>query len=83
MRRVDLNGKPTAGRLCDFRAFHAQEAGNGGAGEIDIENADGVAGEAEREGELGGYGGFANAAFAREDLCRGWMFSDTKGARVS
>lgn len=25
--------------------------------------------EAEREGELGGYGGFADTAFAGEDLC--------------
>lgn len=29
--------------------------------------------EAEREGELGGYGGFADTAFAGEDLCRGWV----------
>lgn len=70
---MDLNGKPTAGRLCDFRAFHTQEAGNGGAGEIDIENGDGVASERKREGELGGYGGFADAAFARQNLCGGWM----------
>lgn len=73
MRRVDFNGEPTAGGLCDFGAFHAQEAGDGGAGEIDIENADRMASKAEREGKLGGYGGFADTAFAGEDLCRGWV----------
>lgn len=72
---MNFNGEPTAGRLGDFCTFHAQKAGNGGACEIDIEDTNRMPGETEREGELGCYGGFADAAFAGEDLRREWVLA--------
>ena len=65
---MDLHRQPAAGGLCDLCGFEAEEARDGGPGEVDVEDADGVAGEGEGEGELGGDGGFADAAFAGEDL---------------
>ena len=41
---MDLDGKPAAGSLSDFCGFDAEEAGDGGAGEVDVEDADRVAG---------------------------------------
>lgn len=70
MRRVggvDGDGDPAPRRLADFGGFDVEEAGDGGAGEVDVEDADGVALQGEGEGELGCYAGFADAAFAGED----------------
>ena len=61
---MDLHRQPASGGLCDFGGLEAEEAGYGWAGEVDVEDADGVAGEGEGEGKLGSYGGFADAAFA-------------------
>ena len=65
---MHFDWEPAAGGLLDFGIFEAEEARDGGAGEVDVEDADGLAGEGEGEGELCCYGGFADAAFAREDL---------------
>ena len=67
---MHLNRQPAPRGLFYLRVFDAEEAGDGGAGEVDVEDADGVACEGEGECELGCYGGFADAAFAGEDL--GW-----------
>ena len=67
LRGVHETGEPAAGSLGDASGFEAEEAGDGGASEVDVEDADGFAGEGEGEGELGCYGGLADAAFARED----------------
>lgn len=90
---MHLYGQPAPGRLRDFGGLDAQEARDGGAGEVDVEDADAVAGQAERERQLRRYGGFADAAFAGEDLRgegvsglgrekrRGWAFLDLDGGR--
>ena len=70
MRGVDFDWKPATGCLFDLCGLDAEEAGYGGAGQIDVENADGMAGQGEGEGELSSYRGFAYAAFAREDLLK-------------
>lgn len=61
---MNFNGEPTPGGLGDFGTFRAQKSGNRGACEIDIEDTNRMAGETEREGELGSNGGFADAALA-------------------
>lgn len=40
-------GPPAAGGLGDGCGFEVEEAGDGGAGEVGVEDADGVAGEGE------------------------------------
>ena len=50
---MHLHRQPPPGGLCDLGAFEPEEARDGGAGEVDVEDADGVAGEGEGEGELG------------------------------
>lgn len=50
LRAVHFDGQPAAGGLGHFGAFDAEKTRDGGAGEVDVEDADGVAGEAEREG---------------------------------
>ena len=65
---MNLDRQPSAGGLCDFGGLETEEAGDGGTSEIDVEDADGVTGEGKRESELGGYRGFADTAFAGEDL---------------
>lgn len=49
---MDLDGKPTAGSLGDFGRFEAEEARDRRAREVNIEDADGVACEAEGKGKL-------------------------------
>ena len=63
-----FDGEPSAGCLFDLCIFEAEEAGDGGAGEVNIENPNGFAGKGEGESELRCYRGFADAAFARKDL---------------
>ena len=65
--RVDLNRQPPSGRLPDFRIFQAQESRYTRTRQVDVKNTYRVAGQAERERELGGDGGFADPAFAAED----------------
>ena len=65
---MDGHGEPAARCLSYFGIFYGEHARDVGACEVGVEDADGVAGEREAEGELGGDGGFAHAAFAREDL---------------
>lgn len=48
--------------------FDAKHMRDVGPGEVDVEDAYGVAGQREGEGELGRDGGFAHPAFAGEDL---------------
>ena len=45
-------------------AFDAEQRGHGGAIDIGIEQANRLPGAGEREGQVGGHGGFANAALA-------------------
>ena len=66
---MDLDGEPSAWCLSDLCQLDAQEAGDGGAGEVDVQDADRVTGQREGEGELGGYGGLSDSSFAGEDLC--------------
>lgn len=61
---MNAHREPSSRRLCDLRRLEPEESRYRGAGEIDVEDADGVPGEGEGKGELGGYGGFADAAFA-------------------
>ena len=53
---VDFYRLPTLWALFYFGVFEPDEARDGGAGEVDVENAGGVAEEGEGEGELQGYG---------------------------
>lgn len=61
-----LNRNPPARRLSHLRILDSKEARYTRAREVDVQDADGVAGQREGEGELCCYAGFADAAFARE-----------------
>ena len=63
-----LDGEPAAGCLGYFGIFQTEETGDGRACEVDVEDSYRFACEGEREGELDGDGGLADAAFAREYL---------------
>ena len=56
--------------MSDLGIFETKEAGDRGAGQIDVEYADGVTSKGEGEGELHCDGGFANTSFSRENLVR-------------
>ena len=64
LRRVDFDRIPAAEGLGDLCILEAEETWDGGAGEVDVEDADGLVGKREGEGELGCYGRFTNAALA-------------------
>ena len=53
LRGVNFNGQPAAGGLFDFCGLDTEETRDGGAGKVDVKDANGVAGEGEGEGELG------------------------------
>jgi hypothetical protein len=65
---MNRNRNPSIRRLRDFRALEADEPWDRRACEVNVEDSDGFALQCEREGELQRYGGFADAAFAGEDL---------------
>lgn len=64
---VHCDWEPAAGGLAHFFVLDAEEPRDAGAGQVDVEHADVVAAQGEGEGELYGYAGFADAAFAGED----------------
>lgn len=66
--RLDEDGRPAAGDLGHLGGLDGEHARDGRAGQVDVEDADRVAGEGEGEGELRGNGGLSDAAFAGEDL---------------
>ncbi len=55
----------------DFGVFETEEAGDGGASKVDVEDTNGFSGQGKGKCELGCYRGFADAALAREDLVGG------------
>jgi hypothetical protein len=66
---MDANWNPATWALCNSGiVLDAEHVRDIGPGEVNVENADRVAGEREGQGELGRDGGFANPAFARQDL---------------
>ena len=68
-RTIRIYRDPACGTLVDGLVVDAEHAGDGGPGEIDIEEADAGVGieVAEGEGELHGYGALSDAALAGED----------------
>lgn len=68
LSRVHGHREPTTGGLRDPGIFEPDETRDRRAREIDVEDADGFALQGQGEGELEGHGGFADAAFAGEDL---------------
>jgi hypothetical protein len=65
---MNRNWNPPTRRLRNLCALEADEPWDRRACEVDIEDSDGFALECEGESELQGHGGFADAAFAGEDL---------------
>ena len=61
--------QPAPRALRDFGIFETDETWDRWACEIDVEDADGFALQGECQCELQSHGGFADAAFAGEDLC--------------
>lgn len=66
---MDANGNP-ASRPCSYASIvvDTEHVWDVGAGEVNVENANRMAGEGEREGKLGCDAGLADSAFTREDL---------------
>jgi hypothetical protein len=81
---MNRNRNPPTRRLRDLCALEADKSRDRRACEIDIEDSDGFSLERESESELQRYGGFADAAFAGEDLDAivsliAWLFGCFEG----
>lgn len=71
---MNADGNPAAGACCYTSiVVDAEHVGDVGPGEVDIKNANGVAGEGKRESELSCDRGFAYSAFAGQDLYDLWL----------
>lgn len=63
-----VHGQPAARGLLHFCGFDTEQMWDRGAGEVDVENANRVAGQGQGESELGCDGGFSDATFPGENL---------------
>ena len=68
---VDFDWKPASRRLSDSLILDPEHVRYGRAGQVGVEDSDAEALQAEGEAELDCQGGFADAAFAGENLCGG------------
>jgi hypothetical protein len=81
---MNRDRNPPTRRLRNLCALEADKSRDRRASKVDIEDSDGFALESEGEGELQRYGGFADAAFAGEDLDAivssiAWLFGCFEG----